>query len=852
MSTDLYGIRILDVQPAEKRMRMRVFVVYYDTHYEYHQPIPSDRSFFVRVLCDKEALGDDIADEDRFDEGYVNRNAFRYVDRFVELSNTNFPLESYEGYSDFYYERDGGWVDEDKLVQADYDLFVTKEEYLEPFEVGQSWGTTSYETESDNLTADEYMDIPEFGDVRTFIPFGDLDGEHTVVRTMRFSPDNKYLLASNNEGGMRVFDTKDHSIVLDMPEAGDWVFEPGWMADGRISWQKGDAYFATDLDGNQESIEFFGFSANSDGTRYLTGMDAETCQILNNQGEVLYEAPREPDVVAYAGFDGPGDHCILFMEMDEEAQLIDLRTGDTRPIAIGRVTSLALSPDAKYILAATFQSDLVVRAEDGQVIRMQQERGRIPTAVAWSKDGTLAATSSCDNNGYNSRISYHRMGSAVDAELNAPMLAPEPKDCGVVDFVNLFVEKTSTFHTGWNSHLDDNYIDYHLALKTRGDAHDLVPVMRESHSKLMARAYESALVRGRDADAADKALAQAMELVTSDIAEWSYTQVYAPLAAAQYLAGNTDKADEFLELAKVKLEDEANAFQKRAILGRALLFMGRNDEVVDIVRDWGKGRLWWYNFRLMATAVRLGAFDVVEAMVEHWGFGDDWDATKALQKELTAAGEFERIFDYELSEKRGGALEEYDAWSKWFDVDEATAQARLVVELEARPDSEAVQLIAFERGLLTDKDVSDKLMNHWEMKSLYVSKLLVQGSGTHKLDSLDDDAKVKVCHQLAKAGRADLIGILRLNFEGPALASSLACEQRWDDLYQLFTDTKATLRHGLFEATMTACVEATGDLHIALNVLNKMSFGDMNSPGLRAAQSAIKHLFGGNYVEYRV
>ena len=133
MSTDLYGVRILEVEPQARRIRMRVFVVYYDTHYKYHQPVIDDRSFFVRVLCDKDALGDDIADDNRFSEPWIDRNAFRYVDRFVELARRNFPVKSYKKYSDFYYERAGKWKDEEKLVQADYDVFVTEERYTAAF-----------------------------------------------------------------------------------------------------------------------------------------------------------------------------------------------------------------------------------------------------------------------------------------------------------------------------------------------------------------------------------------------------------------------------------------------------------------------------------------------------------------------------------------------------------------------------------------------------------------------------------------------------------------------------------------------------------------------------------------------
>ena len=135
-------------------MRLRVFVVYYDTQYKYHQPIPDNRSFFVRILCDRDALGDDIDGDSQFDEDYIDSNAFRFVERVEELERRNFPVESYDTLADFYYERGGGWENEEQLVQADYDLFVTRPEYLAPFAVGDSWGTTSYQTDADGLTLD--------------------------------------------------------------------------------------------------------------------------------------------------------------------------------------------------------------------------------------------------------------------------------------------------------------------------------------------------------------------------------------------------------------------------------------------------------------------------------------------------------------------------------------------------------------------------------------------------------------------------------------------------------------------------------------------------------------------------
>ncbi len=161
MSTDLYGIRVLEVAPAEKRARLRVFVVYYDVAYKSHQPLPNDLSFFLRILWDKAdtrfggggPLGDEVSVDDICDEGYVDRNARRFVERAVGLEARNYPVKDWSGFKDFYYENNGKWVDEEKLVQADYDVFVTDPKYLAHLRKGLSWGTTSYETKALPLPA---------------------------------------------------------------------------------------------------------------------------------------------------------------------------------------------------------------------------------------------------------------------------------------------------------------------------------------------------------------------------------------------------------------------------------------------------------------------------------------------------------------------------------------------------------------------------------------------------------------------------------------------------------------------------------------------------------------------------
>jgi len=55
----------------------------------------------------------------------VDKNTFKFIKNVDQIATANFPLEDYTDYSGFYYERNGAWVNEDKLVQATYETSRT-------------------------------------------------------------------------------------------------------------------------------------------------------------------------------------------------------------------------------------------------------------------------------------------------------------------------------------------------------------------------------------------------------------------------------------------------------------------------------------------------------------------------------------------------------------------------------------------------------------------------------------------------------------------------------------------------------------------------------------------------------
>lgn len=209
MSTDLYGIRVKNIQEERNTFEIKVFVVYYDTTYKSHQPLPKDHSFFLRILWDEGdtrfggggSIGHEISVDDICDENWVDRNTFRFIKKVEQISTANFPLNDYETYADFYYERDGAWLHEDQLVQATYKVEVTNSKYLDHLSPGMSWGTTSYETRALQIAHDELHRLPNLSEpVIRFHPFKDSSQADNKISDVLFSADETHFFVLSISG----------------------------------------------------------------------------------------------------------------------------------------------------------------------------------------------------------------------------------------------------------------------------------------------------------------------------------------------------------------------------------------------------------------------------------------------------------------------------------------------------------------------------------------------------------------------------------------------------------------------------------------------------------------------------
>lgn len=215
MSTDLCGIRILEKDESQKRIRLRVFIVYYDVAYKSHEPLPEDHSFFFRILCDsqgsyherKQVIRSLVSMDQFLDEAWVDRHTWRFIDKVEQIAIRNYPVKNYKKYSDFYYERQGKWDNEEKLVQADYDVFVSDAAYINHLEEGMSWGTTSYGTRACTLHKSYADYLPDLSKAPVVLkPFEGAQEEGTPHELL-FSADGRHLFALSQANELVCYDT---------------------------------------------------------------------------------------------------------------------------------------------------------------------------------------------------------------------------------------------------------------------------------------------------------------------------------------------------------------------------------------------------------------------------------------------------------------------------------------------------------------------------------------------------------------------------------------------------------------------------------------------------------------------
>ncbi|WP_433174768.1 hypothetical protein [Actinoallomurus sp. CA-150999] len=432
MSTDLYGARVMAVAADRMSVRIRVFVVYYEVAQRRALDLPDDPAFFLRVLWDwaaypgREESGDrplaEIELDQLLDEGWMAAHAGEYVPQVDRVAERNAvpTAEDWEHLSDFYYERHGGWLDEHRLVQADYVVRVTDPRHLAGVEPGHGRATVWYPSPAIRVRSDDGPYVPRFSEpVAVVVPFADRTEEGRSLCDLAFSDDGRYLAVAGQRGDVRVYDT------------GDWTerarFDtPHDLIGPRLMWVPGrhvitarppaleyEPQPAWDVDTGTEAdvpIEF-GFRRSRTGRyRIEYGM---------GPGVEFVSAPFTPDRTVLLGLDAEADardepptadgvrfsadeSRMFALDIEEEHARFSVLDPDTGRFlgVVGTsaemVLDFAVSPDGAYLAIAEETEPFVVeptirRVADGGELVLRAGLGRFTANIDWSPDGRLLA-----------------------------------------------------------------------------------------------------------------------------------------------------------------------------------------------------------------------------------------------------------------------------------------------------------------------------------------------------------------------------------------------------------------------------------------------------------------------------
>jgi hypothetical protein len=337
--TSSFALRVLELDPEHRRVRLRVTVLTYDKRDRYHDPLPDDPSFFMRVLWDEAdtrfgdggPLGDAVSVDEILDDDWVDSNTWRYVARVREVTTRNVPfteahwarLPGVWSYSD-----DGEFLGaEEVFVGGDYDVWVTDGRWVAHLYPGMSWCTASYATDADQLGAADapFLPVPH-PPVATFDVF---DEQGSGRCALAFSDGGQYLAV-----------TREHGTVV-VYRVGDWIevlrIDSG-VTMSRLSWVPGCSIVTLDDDAATASWAY----------------------------DLASGAVVEPGAARAAA--GPG-------------------------VLRSWVPSLAPAPDGRYLAFSCGTEIGVLRMSDA-ALTMRCHLGG-PSVLAWSPDGRWLAAADC-------------------------------------------------------------------------------------------------------------------------------------------------------------------------------------------------------------------------------------------------------------------------------------------------------------------------------------------------------------------------------------------------------------------------------------------------------------------------
>ncbi|WP_405796853.1 WD40 repeat domain-containing protein [Streptomyces sp. NBC_01506] len=437
--SDLYGVRVLAVDPPQRRVRVRVAVIHPDV------TLADDASFFLRIFSetapDDAPLGLAVTQDQRLDEAWVDTNTRWFVESVEQLETRNYLATEETDEEEEEDEEEDEDEDEDYVsypwesglrfdemspkaaaellrseearTGADYDVTVTDARWIEHLTAGDWWRTASYDTRADQLLDGEATAVPDLRNPAVVLkPFSGDNAPYQVA----FSDDGRFLAVTcDHPGELVVYDTTDWRECL-RARHDDYIVP--WLM-----WVPGEPVIT--LRDHEEILPQLAYDAVSGAPveappqsgdvasatgRYRTSYaSGPAVALLSPTGDErvipVDEAVAEDDterVDSYEGVAFCADESKMFVALGSRVHVMDPADGRTLEVIENdgiKIRSLRVSPDGDYLAISAASPgvlEVIIRrvGDHREVTCHSIGSGWFPLqdyAMAWSPDNRWLA-----------------------------------------------------------------------------------------------------------------------------------------------------------------------------------------------------------------------------------------------------------------------------------------------------------------------------------------------------------------------------------------------------------------------------------------------------------------------------
>ena len=240
-------------------------------------------------------------------------------------------------------------------------------------------------------------------------------GHSGVISSVKFSPDDKYILSGSHDGTIKLWDVptrREIRTLLGHSAVTSVAFSP----DGRYALSGGWDY----SNGQDFSLKLWDLNSGKQIRKYSGHTQYVTSVVFSPDGQSILSGSRDKTLILWNTSKG---------------KIVRILTGHT-----GDITSIAFSYDGKYILSGS--SDKTIKlwsSKTGKLLQTIAGHSRYVSTVAFSPNGKYIASGSGDKtlkiwniSNIKSKISYEY---SVDIFASAATFSPDGRTILIVDYL---------------------------------------------------------------------------------------------------------------------------------------------------------------------------------------------------------------------------------------------------------------------------------------------------------------------------------------------------------------------------------------------------------------------------------